>query len=103
MGLDGILHVSADESAQSLTVTAHLSEDETLSASAVVTLHLPGDLDGDQTVTIADVMEACKILARKSAGDDPSHLETLVGDLDKDGYVDIADVMEICKILARMG
>ena len=60
-----------------------------------------GDLDKDEKVTIADVMEACKILARKSAEIDPSADEIARGDLDGDKDVTIADVMEICKILAR--
>lgn len=70
-------------------------------AKAVLTVLLPGDLDGDGAVAIADVMEACKILARKSADILPTSDEILVGDLDNDQAVTIADVMEICKILAR--
>ena len=64
---------------------------------------LPGDLDKDEEVTIADVMEACKIMARESAGTDPTDEEIARGDLDGDGEITIADVMEICKILARGG
>lgn len=60
-----------------------------------------GDLDGDGTVTITDVMQACRILARKNAGETPSDEELLRGDLDEDGDISIADIMEICKILAR--
>ena len=60
-----------------------------------------GDLDKDGKVTIADVMEACKVLARKSAEIDPTDGEIARGDLDGDQDVTIADVMEICKILAR--
>lgn len=67
------------------------------------TLAVTGDLDGDGGVTIADVMEACKVMARESAGSKPTPLERAVGDLDDDGDVTIADVMEICKILARQG
>ena len=72
-----------------------------LPATATVYVYLPGDLDTDGEVTIADVMEACKIMARESAGTDPTTEEILRGDLDKDGEITIADVMEICKILAR--
>ena len=61
----------------------------------------PGDLDGDGEATIADVMEACKVMARESAGTDPTDHEIACGDLDGDGEITIADVMEICKILAR--
>ena len=60
-----------------------------------------GDLDKDGEVTIADVMEACKVMARESAGTDPTDNEIARGDLDGDGEITIADVMEICKILAR--
>ena len=80
-------------------------------ASATVTVELtipvlqeqavPGDLDKDSEVTIADVMEACKVMARESAGTDPTDDEIARGDLDGDGEITIADVMEICKILAR--
>ena len=52
-------------------------------------------------VTIADVMEACKILARKSAGTQPTPVELIAADLTKSDGVTINDVMEICKILAR--
>ena len=62
---------------------------------------LPGDLDKDGEVTIADVMEACKVMAREAAGTDPTADEMVRGDLDEDGGITIADVMEICKILAR--
>ncbi len=62
-----------------------------------------GDLDKDGEVTIADVMEACKVMARESAGTDPTDDEIARGDLDGDGEITIADVMEVCKILARQG
>ena len=62
---------------------------------------LMGDLDGDGEVTIGDVMEACKVMARESAGTDPSDAEMESGDLDGDGVITIADIMEICKVLAR--
>ena len=60
-----------------------------------------GDLDRDGKVAIEDVMEACKVLARKSVEQSPTAEEIERGDLDGDGDVTIADVMEICKILAR--
>ncbi len=80
--------------------TAVLSIDKTipkLSGSDIV----PGDLDGNGEVTIQDVMEACKVLARQSAGKAPTAEEMLRGDLDGDNKISITDVMEICKILAR--
>ena len=60
-----------------------------------------GDLDKDGEVTIADVMEACKVMARESAGTDPTDEEIERGDMDGDSEITIADVMEICKVLAR--
>lgn len=60
-----------------------------------------GDLDGDGEAAIPDVMEACKILARRTAGMEPGALEAAAGNLDGDDTVTISDVMEICKILAR--
>ncbi|MCI8360800.1 MAG: hypothetical protein HFE86_05615 [Clostridiales bacterium] len=60
-----------------------------------------GDLNGDGDVTIQDVMEACKVLARQSVGKAPTAGEMQRGDLDGDGRFTITDVMEICKLLAR--
>ncbi len=74
-----------------------------LAAEARITVYLPGDLDKDGEVTIADVMEACKVMAREAAGTDPTDDEVVRGDLDADEEITIADVMEICKILAREG
>ncbi|MCI8361463.1 MAG: hypothetical protein HFE86_09035 [Clostridiales bacterium] len=62
---------------------------------------VPGDMDGNGNVTIQDVMEACKVLARQSAGKAPTKEEMLRGNLDGDDTFTISDVMEICKILAR--
>lgn len=62
---------------------------------------LKGDLDGDGEVSITDVMQACKILARKNAGSNPNTDEIARGDLNGDGDVSIEDIMAICKILAN--
>ncbi len=75
----------------------------TVTVEAPLPTVIPGDLDKDEEVTIADVMEACKVMARESAGTDPTDEEIQRGDLDDDGEITIADVMEICKILARQG
>ena len=72
-----------------------------LPARAEVEVYLPGDLDKDGKVTIQDVMEACKVLARKSAGKEPKADEMARGNLNGDDTFSITDVMEICKILAR--
>lgn len=62
---------------------------------------LKGDLDGDGKVSITDVMQACKVLARKNMGDKPNADEIARGDLNGDRDVSIEDIMAICKILAR--
>ena len=71
------------------------------SASCTLTVYLPGDMNNNGSVAIDDVMEACKVLARKSAGKTPTADEMLRGNLDGDEAFTITDVMEICKILAR--
>lgn len=60
----------------------------------------PGDVDGNGSVDIQDVMSACKILARKNTGTDPTDEELARADLDGSGDVDIGDIMSICRILA---
>lgn len=60
-----------------------------------------GDMNKDGIVDITDVMEACKIIARKSMGTKPTEDEIASGDLDGDKDISIVDVMEICKIIAR--
>ncbi|MCI8361378.1 MAG: hypothetical protein HFE86_08600 [Clostridiales bacterium] len=60
-----------------------------------------GDINGNGTTAIDDVMELCKILARQSAGTAPTAVEMMRGDLNSDGSVTIEDVMELCKLLAR--
>ena len=62
---------------------------------------LPGDMNGDGSLTITDVMAACKVLARKAAGKAPSDMEIHRGDLTGEGEVTITDVMETCKKLAQ--
>ena len=63
--------------------------------------YILGDMNADEKVDISDVMEACKVLARKAANTNPTAEELKRGDMDEDGDIDITDVMEICKILAR--
>lgn len=97
----GLLTVAADETAETLIVTAAAADDPSVTGSLQLTVRMQGDLDKSGTVDISDVMEACKILARGAAGKTPTADELALGDLDKSGTVDISDVMEICKILAR--
>ena len=108
VGFDGVLRPSG---VGKIVVKASLRSDPTITASLeleITEADIPdpivkGDLDKDGEVTIADVMEACKVMARESAGTDPTDDEIARGDLDGDGEITIADVMEICKILARQG
>ena len=60
-----------------------------------------GDLTGDGKVNISDVMAACKVLARKSAGQAPTPEEVERGDVTGEGEITITDVMAICKIIAQ--
>ena len=97
---NGLLKVAAGETAERLTVTAVSAADGTVSAGLEFAVYPVGDLQKDGTVTIGDVMAACRILARKNAHVEPSAEELALGDLNRDGHVTITDVMHICKILA---
>ena len=96
----GLLTVAADETAKKLTVTAASAADQTVSGSLELKIRPQGDLTGDGSVNISDVMAACKVLARKSAHIDPTPAEILAGDLTGEGAVTITDIMAICKVLA---
>ena len=61
---------------------------------------IPGDLDGNGTVDIQDVMAACRVLARQNGGTYPTAEEIAQGDLTGDGYIRIDDIMAICRLLA---
>lgn len=60
-----------------------------------------GDINGDGVVSISDVMELCKVLARIAAAQAPTEDEMEKGDLNIDQKITIEDIMEVCKILAR--
>lgn len=60
-----------------------------------------GDVNGDGDIDIQDVMAACRILARKNSGDEPSGQEKDRVDMNGDETVDIQDIMLICRVLAR--
>ncbi len=62
---------------------------------------IKGDMNGDEVVNITDVMEACRVLARKNTGNDPLPEEMLRGDMDEDGRFLIDDIMGICRVLAQ--
>ena len=59
-----------------------------------------GDLTKDNKVNVSDVMEACRVLARKSLNQAPTEDEMKRGDVNGDGYFTITDVMQICKMIA---
>ncbi len=104
VGFDGVLRPSGEGK---VIVKASLRSDPSVTASLALTVTeavpdcVPGDMDGSGEVTIQDVMEACKVLARQSAGKAPTQEELLRGDLDGNKLFTISDVMEICKLLAR--
>ena len=62
---------------------------------------LKGDMNGDGSVDITDVMAACRVLARKAADIPPTPEELARGDVDGRDGITISDVMAICRILAR--
>ena len=90
-------HISADE------LRTKLPQRLAQSKSWIIANKYPyaGDLNKDDSVTIVDVMEACKVLARKTAGSETTPEEIDRGDMNGDENVTIEDVMEICKVLAR--
>lgn len=59
-----------------------------------------GDLNKDNAINIQDVMALCRVLARQTAGDQPSAEEWELGDINSDETIDIQDVMGLCRILA---
>lgn len=61
---------------------------------------LLGDVNENGRVEIEDVMSACRVLARQTAGVSPTAEEYRLCDLDGSGTVDISDIMGICRILA---
>ena len=95
------------EAAGSITATVTLTLGD-FSLDVEVDLTIPklsapiikGDLNGDGSVNVTDVMAACRVLARKAMKEDPTADEMARGDVNGDGYFTITDVMAICKILA---
>ena len=61
---------------------------------------IPGDMDDSGAVDIVDVMEACRVLARKNTGTPISPDEILRGDLSGDDTITIEDIMLICRVIA---
>ena len=82
------------------TSTGHKGLDMTVHVT-IVDDSIPGDLDGNGTVDIQDVMAACRVLARQNGGTYPTAEEIAQGDLTGDGYIRIEDIMAICRLLAQ--
>ena len=61
---------------------------------------LLGDMNRNGSIDIIDVMECCRVLARRSTGTLPDEDEIRYGDMNGDGDVTITDVMALCKVLA---
>lgn len=66
-----------------------------------IPVHTDGDVDGNGTTDIRDVMKLCKFLARKAANETLSQAEMVVGDVNGDGDVSVLDIMEVCKIISK--
>ena len=62
---------------------------------------LPGDFTEDGRLSIEDVMEGCRVLARGNAGDVFSPEEIAIGDMNGNGMFNIEDIMLICRQIAR--
>lgn len=58
-----------------------------------------GDMNRSGSVTISDVMAACRVIARASA-DGFTQAQLYLGDMNGDDSVSIVDVMLICRVLA---
>lgn len=93
---NGLVTALASGAARITVTTASGAE-----AVCQVTVYLPGDLTKDGTLDIQDVMSACRVLARQTAGGLPTDEELLLGDMDGGGVLDIQDIMSICRALAR--
>ncbi len=65
------------------------------------TVAVQGDLNGDGTISIQDIMSACRVLARNALQISPTPVEMLAADLTENGRVAIDDVMSLCRLLAR--
>ena len=61
---------------------------------------IKGDVNGDTFVNITDVMEMCRILARKTSDTVYTADELAAADMNDDKTITITDVMMLCKVLA---
>lgn len=104
---NGLLHIAAGETAESLTVRAVWTTDKTIAAEMAIPVGetqpeiRKGDLNEDGKIDIKDVMALCRVLARKNTGAKPEEKELALGDMDEDGSIMIQDIMLLCREIAR--
>ena len=87
--------------AASLTLVLTMACGISMTLSAAAPVYRKGDPNGNGRVEIGDVMEACKLLARKTAGQELEKAQAWACDMNGDGRVTIEDIMEMCKWVAR--
>ena len=58
---------------------------------------MPGDMDSDMVITVADALALLRIAAGMS---EASELETAIGDLDFDGQITVADSLAVLRTAA---
>lgn len=108
--VDGTVQVYGDEGEvlegnMATGQSVHMTVD---GQTQIYTAVVHGDVDGDGAITISDVMEGCKILAKLSTDQPPQQdayfcAAGVCGYLDNGGMaqeVTIGDIMELCKALA---
>ena len=60
---------------------------------------IPGDMDGDGKITVADALAVLRIAAKMAEGTDSA---LSVGDMDGDGKITVADALAVLRIAAKM-
>lgn len=97
---DGLLTVAEDETAETLTVYATSPTDSKV-ASAIkikvgIEIHiLPGDIDGNDTVNVSDVVLLRQIIMNGEHTDD----QLTAGDLDENGTLNVSDVVALRQLI----
>ena len=59
----------------------------------------PGDMDGDEEITVADALKALRIAAKLVR---PTEDDIAIGDVDKDGDITVADALKILRVAAKL-